>query len=233
MKAFATPIIATSLFIGMVAPLRAADAPTHAHAAASATSDDVRCVPVEQRAGKTLGCYVLAREPLGELSKAPVYWHLYEYPSRAAADSAKGKQGTVIESYGKVWLLNVGEAAWSAAGGKKVARVGPLPVEHGGSYTAVYMEATFMPGMKSQVHRHPGPEAWYVLKGEQCLETPGHKAIVRAGESGIVPEGPPMMLTGIGTGERRSLVLILHDSAKPMTLPATDWKPTGSCLQGG
>ena len=233
MKAFAPPTIAASLFIAIAVPLGAAEEPAHDHAAASATSDDVRCMPVEQRAGKNLGCYVLARAPLGELPKAPVYWHLYEYPSRAAADSAKGKQGTVIESYGKVWLLNVGEAAWSAAGGKKVARVGPLPVEHGGSYTAVYMEATFMPGMKSQVHRHPGPEAWYVLKGEQCLETPGHKAIVRAGESGIVPEGPPMMLTGTGTGERRSLVLILHDSAKPMTLPATDWKPTGSCLQGG
>jgi len=233
MKTFTSPIIAASLFFAMAAALAAAaEEPAHDHAGASFTSGGVRCIPVEQRAGEKLGCYVLARETLGELP-TPVYWHLYEYPSRAAADGAKGKHGSVIESYGKVWLLNVADANWSASGGKKVARVGPLPLTHGGSYTAVYMEATFMPGMKSQVHRHPGPEAWYVLKGEQCLETPGHKAVVRAGESGIVPEGPPMMLTGTGTGERRSLVLILHDSAKSMSLPATDWKPDGSCLQGG
>src|ERR1044071_2689992 len=118
MKAF----VAASLFIVTAAPLGAAEP----------ISDDVRCVPVEQRAGKTLGCYVLAREPLSELPKAPIYWHLYEYPSRAAADRAKGKQGSVIESYGKVWLMNVGDANWSAAGGRKVARVGPLPVESGG-----------------------------------------------------------------------------------------------------
>jgi quercetin dioxygenase-like cupin family protein len=93
------------------------------------------------------------------------------------------------------------------------------------------MEATFMPGMKSSAHRHPGPEAWYVLTGEQCLETPGKAAIVRAGESGIVPEGPPMILWGTGKAERRALVLILHDTSKPMTLPASDWKSEGRCQQ--
>jgi len=233
MKAFTSLIFVASLSSVLAEPLgAAAEEPAHDHAATAPTSEDVRCVPVEQRAGKRLGCYVLARETLGELPDAPVYWHLYEYPSREAADSARGKRGSVIESYGKVWLLNVADANWSVAGGKKVARVGPLPLAHGGSWTAVFMEATFMPGMKSQVHRHPGPEAWYVLKGEQCLETPDRKAVVRAGESGIVPEGPPMMLTGIGTGERRSLVLILHDSTKPMTMAATDWTPTGSCLKG-
>jgi hypothetical protein len=70
-----------------------------------------------------------------------------------------------------------------------------------------------------------------VLAGEQCLETPGQRQIVRAGESGIVPEGPPMVLTGIGASERRSLVVILHDAAKPMSVPAPDWKPEGLCTR--
>jgi quercetin dioxygenase-like cupin family protein len=86
--------------------------------------------------------------------------------------------------------------AWKGNGGQRVARVGPLPLAVSSSYTALYMEATFIPGMHSTAHRHPGPEAWYVLTGEQCLETPGHRVIVRSGESGIVPEGPPMMLVG-------------------------------------
>ncbi len=192
---------------------------------------DVHCMPVAERAGQKLGCFVTGSAALGELPKTPLYWHLYEYPSRAAADGAKGKQGSVVESYGKVWLFSIAEASWSAKGGKAVARVGPLPLSHGGSYTATYMEATFMPGMKSHVHRHAGPEAWYVLEGEQCLETPDHKQVVRAGESGIVPQGPPMMLVGVGKGVRRALVLILHDSAQPSTIPAADWEPTGSCLK--
>src|SRR6185369_930147 len=134
MKAFTSLIIVAAFFIVLAEPLGAAAG--HEHGAAASTSEDVRCVPVEQRAAKKLGCYVLARETLGELPATPVYWHLYEYPSRAAADSAKGQQGSVIESYGKVWLLNVAPASWSAAGGKKIARVGPLPLAHGGRYTA-------------------------------------------------------------------------------------------------
>jgi hypothetical protein len=44
----------------------------------------------------------------------------------------------------------------------------------------------------------------------------------------IVPQGPPMMLSATGTSERRSLVLILHDSSQPMTTPAPDWNPQDS-----
>ncbi|HXE83889.1 MAG TPA: cupin domain-containing protein [Gemmatimonadales bacterium] len=209
---------------------RATETPSHhAKAAADRVQQEVSCVPVAERAGRKLGCFVTATETLGELASSQVYWHIYTYPNRAAAEKAKGKSGSVVESYGKVWLFTIGQADWKASGGKRIARVGPLPVNDAASYTAQYMEATFMPGMKSRVHRHPGPEAWYVLQGEQCLETPGHAQPVRAGESGIVPEGPPMMLLGTGTSERRSLVLILHDSSKPMTVPAADWQPEGLC----
>jgi quercetin dioxygenase-like cupin family protein len=188
------------------------------------------CIPVAQRAGEKLGCFITANQMLGKLPNAPIFWHLYEYPNRAAADgAAKTIQGTVVESYGRVWLFNVSAAEWNPAGGRRIARIGPLPVSNAASYSAAYMEATFTPGMQSAVHRHPGPEAWYVLAGEQCLETPGHKRVIHAGESGIVEEGPPMRLTGTGTGERRALVLILHDSSKPMTVPASDWTPAGLC----
>jgi len=91
------------------------------------------------------------------------------------------------------------------------------------------MEATFAPGMESIVHRHSGPEAWYVLAGEQCLETPDGKTVVRAGQSAIVPAGPPMRLTGTGTVQRRSLVLVLHDTSQPWITPTSDWTPKGLC----
>jgi len=192
-------------------------------------SAEVKCVPVAQRGDEELGCYILANKELGSRADKPLYWHLYVYQTRVAADAAKGNVGTVVESFGKVWLLAVADASWGPPGGQRLSRVGPLPIGHGGSYTAEYMEATFLPGMKSRAHRHPGPEAWYVVAGDQCLEIPGKKIELHAGEGGFVPEGPPMVLLGTGTHKRQALALILHDSSSPMTVPAADWTPTGLC----
>jgi hypothetical protein len=87
--------------------------------------------------------------------------------------------------------------------------------------------------MKSRVHRHSAPEAWYTISGETCLETPDGTMLGRAGDkSVIVPQGPPMELTETGTEIRRALVLILHDSAQPHTTLATDWTPQGLCKAG-
>jgi hypothetical protein len=41
--------------------------------------------------------------------------------------------------------------------------------------------------------------------------------------------GPPMVLTGMGTEMRRSVVLVLHDSTQPWMTIMTDWKPAGAC----
>jgi quercetin dioxygenase-like cupin family protein len=81
----------------------------------------------------------------------------------------------------------------------------------------------------SWLARRPGPEAWYVLAGVQCLETPDGITVVRAGESSLVPEGPPMMLSSVGTETRRSVLLVPHDSSKPWTMPEMQWKPKGLC----
>ncbi len=84
-----------------------------------------------------------------------------------------------------------------------------------------------MPGTHTSVHTHSGPEAWYVLDGVQCLETPDGITVVRAGEGSLVPEGPPMMLSSVGTETRRSVLLVLHDSSKPWTMSEMQWKPKG------
>src|SRR5687768_3858733 len=55
----------------------------------------VSCVPVAQRAGRELGCWITATEALGELPRAP-FWHLDAFPTRAAAEAAKGPRGTVV-----------------------------------------------------------------------------------------------------------------------------------------
>jgi quercetin dioxygenase-like cupin family protein len=191
---------------------------------------DGMCIPAEARADRKDGCFIIATVPLGKLPDTGLYWHIDRYPNWAAAQKEQGRRSTILQAYGSVWMFSIADRSFLAARGEHVAKVGPLPLGSAQAYTAWYMEATFAPGMKSAVHRHTGPEAWYVLSGEQCLETPSGKAMIGAGQSGLVPGGPPMMLTATGMHERRSLVLILGDSALPNVLPVNDWTPKGLCV---
>ncbi len=188
------------------------------------------CKPVSQRTTE-VGCWILVDQPLGRIEQVQVFWHLDAYSSRADAEKAKGPRGTVIESLGRVWLLTIERAGWRpAAPGERIAEIGPLPVTAGEEYSALFMEAISNPGMMSAIHRHSGPEAWYTQAGETCLETPAGKFVGRAGGPPvIVPAGSPMLLTATGSGQRRGLTLILHETAKPPTTMIHDWTPKGLC----
>lgn len=192
---------------------------------------DVTCVPVAERAGRAFGCFITAREELGRLpTDKPLYWHLDTYPTRAAAELARESRSTVVESLGRIWLFTIAPADWRPRGGDRVARIGPLPLVAADTFAAVYMEGVFEPGMNTMVHRHPGVEAWFTLEGAMCVETPEGKLEQRAGDPGVmVRGGVPMMLTGTGTGPRRSLVLILQDATKPRSTVAVDWTPLHLC----
>jgi len=188
------------------------------------------CKPVSERTGE-VGCWILVDQPIGRIEQASVFWHLDVFPTKAEAEKAKSPRGTVVESLGKVWLLTIEKEDWRAPpGGKRIAKIGPLPITAGEAYSAVFMEAIFNPGMSSAIHSHSGPEAWYTDAGETCLETPNGKQVGRAGGPPvIVPGGPPMLLTATGTVQRRALTLILHESSKPPTTAIHDWTPKGLC----
>jgi len=202
-----------------------------AQAAAQHAPEGTRCRPMSERTGDK-GCWILADSPRGKPGRSEIFWHLDVYPTRADADRAKGADGTVVESMGKIWLLTIQDKGWRPSSGERIAEIGPLPINLGESYSAQYMEAIFTPGMTAPAHIHSGPEAWYTLSGETCLETPQGKQVGRAGgEHVIVPGGPPMHLTATGTETRRALVLILHETSKPPTTLVHDWTPKGLCTQ--
>jgi len=188
------------------------------------------CKPVSERTAE-VGCWILVDQPVGRIDQAQVFWHLDVYPTRPEAEKARGPRGIVVESLGKVWLLTIEKAGWRPAlKGERIAEIGPLPVTAGEQYSAVFMEAIMTPGMTSAVHFHSGPEAWYTEAGATCLETPDGKQVGRAGGPPvIVPGGPPMHLTAVGTEQRRALTLILHESSKPPTTVIHDWMPKGLC----
>ena len=85
------------------------------------------CIPVNERGAREMGCFITAREVLDQLPKVPLFWHLDTYPTRVAADAAKGPRGTVVESLGKIWLFTIAEARWRSTGGERIAEIGPLP----------------------------------------------------------------------------------------------------------
>ena len=198
------------------------------HALAQAVPGGV-CKPISERTAE-VGCWIIAHQPLGQLPQPQTFWHLDVYSSRAAAEAAKGPRGIVVESLGKIWLLSIEDAGWRPSSGERIAEIGPLPIVAGEKYSAQYMEAIFVPGMTAPPHTHSGPEAWYTLAGETCLETPHGKQVGRAGgQHVIVPGGPPMHLTAIGSEQRRALVLILHETSKPASTLVHDWAPRGLC----
>lgn len=188
------------------------------------------CKPVSART-QQIGCWILADNPVGRLTNPQVFWHLDAYPTRLAAQADKGPHGTVVESFGKVWLMTIEDQHWKSAHGQRITAIGPLPVVAGEKYSAQLMEADFTPGMTAPTHIHSGPEAWYAVAGQTCLETSDGRMQLSlvGGAPVIVPMGLSMHLTAIGTDERQSIVLILHQTSHPATTVIHDWTPKGLC----
>lgn len=189
-----------------------------------------QCPPASERTDEPGPTCAIGTERIGALPDRPIFWHLDTYRTRTDAEAARDPRGTIVESFGKVWLFTIAEAAWRPAGGERVAAIGPLPIAAHTDYTAVYMQSIFDPGMTAPIHQHSGPEAFYTLTGDTCLETPeGMLSGHGDGNVVIVPAGPPMLLTATGTVRRRGIVLILHDSSQPATTMVHDWTPKHLC----
>ena len=189
----------------------------------------VVCKPVSERTSE-VGCWIVAHQHIGQLMQSPVFWHIDAYPTRAAAEAAKGPRGTVVQAFGRVWLLTIEDAGWRPSGGERVAEIGPLLITPGEDYSARYMEAVFNPGMTAPPPMHSGPEAWYTMAGETCLETPEGKQVGSAGgHYVIVPAGSPNAPDNDGDGAAART-----DPPSPRGIEARDdvrqrWAPKGLC----
>jgi hypothetical protein len=189
-----------------------------------------RCVPVAERGSRELGCFIIAREGIDPLPGNQVYWHLDLFPTLVAAQAEAGPRSVAVKAFGKHWLLTIEDGGWRPKGGERAALIGPLPIEPASALTAQYMEASFQPGMKSGIAQRSGPEVWYTLSGESCLETPAGTMVGRVGEEPVIaPAGVPMQVTATGVEMRQAIVLVLHDATKPAATPVSDWTPQGLC----
>jgi quercetin dioxygenase-like cupin family protein len=206
-----------------------------AQASGEDTHDDrlFPCMEDGLRSSDT-GCQLLAKMNVSQFPDGPLFWCLNRFPTRQAAEAAKIENSLVVEAEGQCWLFSFGPKSAAPKAGELVASVGPLQLTSdrlpkASVYEVVAYLAVMPPGTYTRVHVHPGPEAWYVLSGEQCLETPAGVMKAGTGASMFAPPMTPMRLTNSGSSIRRALFIVIHDVKQPWTIPIDDWKPSGSC----
>ena len=179
------------------------------------------------------GAHQLAVKPFTRLPKGVLFLRLENFSTAKAAQDAATPASAVVEWAGRIWLLTLGPKSVRSSGGTLVAEIGPVPeVPPAPSYVLDVNEADFGPEMKAavaqQVHTHPGPEIFYLLTGEQCLETPNGATRARAGEGMVAPANTPMQLNITGSSRRDAFFVVVHDAMKPRVTPS-DWQPSGTC----
>ena len=189
------------------------------------------CVDVSLRKSpEEFGCWTVARRRVQRFPDGPLFWHLRKFSRRAEADGAKRTADLVVLAEGQVWLMDFGPKNAAGLPGGRVADIGPLRLTPAASYEIMVSVAVMPPGGHSMVHTHPGPEAWYMLAGEQCLDTPAGASSAGAGRTMVVPPDTPMKLFATGSSIRRALVVVIHDATQPWMSPS-NWTPPGECGQ--
>jgi hypothetical protein len=164
----------------------------------------------------------LAEKKTSELPQGALFWRIETVASRSAADAAAGPWSLVAESAGKVWLFTLGAAGGNTPGATRVAEVGPIPRIAAQQYLLRINEATGAPGAVTQVHSHPGSEAFFVLSGEQSIRGPGGEMRVLAGhpEAGRGAD-VPMQVSSSGSTDLHALVMFVVDARRPFSTPAS------------
>jgi len=187
----------------------------------------VICLDISDLGGnQNAECSILTRRPLSSLP-AKVVWRIESFSSAAAARSALTSNGAVVQTRGHTWLMTLDRPGKRAPGSTLVAEVGPLPIQRASHLELLVGEARFSDGF-TRVHVHPGVEAWYVLSGAQCVETPGRFTMVSAGESMFEPSRTPMQFQSLGDKTLDALFIVVYDPKDAWT-EATDWEPIGLC----
>lgn len=67
------------------------------------------------------------------------------------------------------------------------------------------------------MHTHSGVEAFYVIDGQQCLETPSAADTMRKGEGFEIATGVPMRLVATGTVPQRALAVVVYEASQAPT----------------
>jgi quercetin dioxygenase-like cupin family protein len=175
------------------------------------------------------GCTILVSRPLIASPAKPLYWHIDRFESLEAARKAASPDGVAVEAHGAFWLMTVEAQTENHHGGRHVASIGPLALSAARHYTMRVQSSLLMPGATTPVHTHSGPEVFYIVDGEQCLETQEVGRRLGTGQSYVLSEGVIHRGRVIGSVPRRAFGLVLHNAERPASNVLDDPPQLVSC----
>lgn len=182
--------------------------------------------PAARNVGRP-GCFMAAEITLDAPPKN-IYWIAYAFPSAAAAAAAvrAHRWSATTQSHGLFWGHVLASEKVRFADGRHMATVGPMTLPPG-TVRARFIESSFPPGMRTSVHSHPGPEGFYVLDGEQCMEMPTGKLRLGRGRTLIVPANRIHFQSA--PNGRRNVAVVFYPPDQPWMKMEAGWSPTTYC----
>jgi quercetin dioxygenase-like cupin family protein len=173
------------------------------------------------------GCYLLA-EMSADNPPPQLYWHIVEFANLADAETEARmhRWGKAVSAHNRIWLYVMGGRNDPIGNGIPRATIGPMAVPPGDAVSIRFLTSNFPPGMRTRVHSHPGSEAFYIIEGEQCVETPTVRHRITAGRSYIVQVGLHVQAAAKG---RKSLVALILRPDAIWSQPETSWTSSKFC----
>jgi quercetin dioxygenase-like cupin family protein len=195
----------------------------------ASTQLEPACIANSPERRGDIGCSLVENKPLSAGLKEPLFWHIDRFDSGESARGAVGPASVAFEGHGTWWLIAIESRTDDHHGGQHVTEVALPALPPAPKYSMLVMSAYIPAGLTSRVHNHSGVEAFYVVEGEQCLETPERAYRMRRGGTLVIPAGVTMQLVATGSKPRRALAVIVYDAAKPPTTRMENGPPLVPC----
>lgn len=188
-----------------------------------------KCVENSPERHGGFGCSYVENKVLGGTLREPLYWHIDRFDDGERARAAIGPDSVAFEGHGAWWLLSVESTVENHHGGAHVNQVLLPPLPPARKYSMLVISSYIPVGLTSRVHHHSGVETFYVVDGEQCLETPSRAYPMKRGEVLVLPTGLTMQMVVTGATPRRALAAVIYDAAQPPTTPTENAPPLVAC----
>jgi quercetin dioxygenase-like cupin family protein len=175
------------------------------------------CVENSPERRGEIGCSLVENKPLPPGLKAPLVWQIDQFTTEAAAKAAVAPTSVAFSAHGVAWLMTIEAAATDHHRGQHVAAAALPALPPAEKYAMLAMSAYIPSGLTSRFHHHSGVEGFFVVDGQQCLETADRTYVMNKGDALVIPAGIAMRLVATGPTPRRALAVIVYDASQPPT----------------
>jgi quercetin dioxygenase-like cupin family protein len=189
----------------------------------------VKCMENSPERRGEEGCTILTNRRLAGSHNKNEYWHIDRFDSIETALKNAGPNGVPVTAHGLFWLMTVESKTEDHHGGYHIAWIGPLLLPAADSFSMRVQSSLLNPGSTTPIHTHSGPEVFFIVNGEQCIEMVDGSQHLGTGQSYVVPAGTIHRGRVIGSVARRALALILYDAKYPASNDIGNFTTLSSC----